>query len=45
MAGLVTVRLWTSGAEPIEVIFHNSANGEGIQKVLTMQICGGTSAS
>lgn len=40
VAGLVTVRLWTSGAEPIEVVFHKSANGEGIQKVLATQICG-----
>ena len=39
LAGLVTVRLWTSGAEPVEVVFHKSANGEGIQKVLVTQIC------
>ena len=38
LAGLVTVRLWTSGAEPVEVVFHKSANGEGIQKVLVTQI-------
>lgn len=39
IAGMVTVRLWTSGADPIEVTFHSSANGEGIQKVLATQIC------
>ncbi len=38
--GLVTVRIWASGAggDKLEVQFHKSANGEGIQKVLATKI-------
>ena len=37
--GMVTVRIWVSGAgDKLEVIFDKAANGEGIQKVLSMKI-------
>lgn len=37
--GMVTVKIWPSGsAEPIEVQFDKTANGEGIQKVLATKI-------
>ena len=39
LAGMVTVRIWASGAgEKLEVIFDKTANGEGIQKVLSTKI-------
>ena len=39
LAGLVTVRIWASGAgEKLEVIFNKTANGEGIQKVLATKL-------
>ncbi len=39
LAGLVTIRLWSSGNEAVEVVFHRSVNGEGIQKTLASKIC------
>ena len=39
LAGLVTIRLWSSSNEVVEVSFDRSANGEGIQKTLASKIC------
>ena len=41
LAGMVTVRIWASGAgEKLEVVFDKTANGEGIQKVLAARLLG-----
>ena len=41
LAGMVTVRIWASGAgDKLEVVFDKTANGEGIQKVLATKILG-----
>lgn len=38
--GMVTVQIWASGAggDKLEVQFHKTANGEGIQKVLATKV-------
>ena len=41
LAGMVTVRIWASGAgDKLEVVFDKTANGEGIQKVLATRLLG-----
>ena len=44
LAGMVTVRIWASGAgEKLEVVFDKTANGKGIQKFLAAKLLGSES--
>ena len=46
MLGMVKVKIWASGGgEVLEVQFHKTANGEGIQQVLAQRILGAASKS